>query len=268
MKDLSSMYTRGQFAIIGKVGRKALRLYHEEGLLVPATVSAENGYHYYEEDQLAVLEKIKRLRKLGLSLYEIKQVLDGKAPEAELVRSKIREMDGRLQELRELTGASRDGTNATVEGKTGSSAGSMAVDDEPDVRPFGNYQCLFIDENVELEDLGMSVGKLYERASRSGIAVAGSHFVQYAGLSDSGDFTMRTCLPVRDYEGKGMDASSITDVSEKACLHLHFTGGFSRVGNAHIRIKEYADSHKLHLSDRAYEVYNKDMSVDVFHALT
>ena len=27
------MYSRGQFAVIGKVGRKALRLYHEEGLL-------------------------------------------------------------------------------------------------------------------------------------------------------------------------------------------------------------------------------------------
>ena len=32
------MYTRGQFAVIGKVGRKALRLYHEEGLLVPACI--------------------------------------------------------------------------------------------------------------------------------------------------------------------------------------------------------------------------------------
>ena len=49
------MYTRGQFAIIGKVGRKALRIYHEEGLLVPAFVNGENGYHYYEESQLAVL---------------------------------------------------------------------------------------------------------------------------------------------------------------------------------------------------------------------
>lgn len=261
MKDLSSMYTRGQFAIIGKVGRKALRLYHEEGLLVPATVSAENGYHYYEESQLAVLAKIKRLRKLGLSLYEIKQVLDEKVPEEELVKSRIREMDGRLQELKELAGANGDAT-----GGTSGSSGSAAGDGGPDIRQFGSYQCLFIDENVELEDLGMSVGRLYEKASRSGIAAAGTHFVQYSGLSDSGEFAMRTCLPVRGHEDKGLDAACITEVSEKDCLHLHFTGGFSRVGDAHVRIKEYADSHKINLSGRAYEVYNKDMSVDVFYA--
>ena len=63
------MYTRGQFAVIGKVGRKALRIYDEEGLLVPASVDGQNGYNYYSEEQLALLEKIKSLRKIGLSLY-------------------------------------------------------------------------------------------------------------------------------------------------------------------------------------------------------
>ena len=63
------MYTRGQFAVMGNVGRKALRIYHEEGLLVPVYTNAENGYHYYDEKQLAALERIKRYRKLGLSLF-------------------------------------------------------------------------------------------------------------------------------------------------------------------------------------------------------
>ena len=53
------MYTRGQFAVIGNVGRKALRLYEEAGILIPACVNEENGYHYYEPQQLADLEKIK-----------------------------------------------------------------------------------------------------------------------------------------------------------------------------------------------------------------
>ena len=87
------MYSRGQFAVIGKVGRKALRLYHEEGLLVPAYINEENGYHYYAEEQLAVLEKIRRLRSIGLSLFEIRQVLEGKADENEAVRSRIADME-------------------------------------------------------------------------------------------------------------------------------------------------------------------------------
>ena len=96
------MYTRGQFAVVGKVGRKALRLYDEEGLLVPAAVNGENGYHYYDESQFATLEKIKGLRKIGLSLFEIKQILDGKADEKELIDSKVKEMDLHLKEVKEF----------------------------------------------------------------------------------------------------------------------------------------------------------------------
>ena len=243
------MYTRGQFAIIGKVGRKALRIYHEEGLLIPAFVNEENGYHYYEESQLAVLEKIKRLRKIGLSLYEIKQVLEGKAEESQLIDSKIKEMDSRLQEVKEIAGSK-------TEEKVDTPAG------EPDIRSFERCRCLFIDENTELENLGISVGKLYEKAAREEYKTAGSHFVIYDGLSDDSGFSMRTCLPV-----EGGSEEDITEVYEEKCLHINFIEGFSKVGQAHVIIKEYADKNSISLTDKAYEVYNSDMSVDVYYVI-
>ncbi|WP_026834677.1 MerR family transcriptional regulator [Eubacterium xylanophilum] len=242
------MYTRGQFAIIGKVGRKALRIYHEEGLLVPVFVNEENGYHYYEENQLAVLEKIKRLRKIGLSLYEIKQVLEGKAEESQLIDSKIKEMDNRLQEVKELAGSKAE---EKIDIPTG----------EPDIRSFERCRCFFIDENTELENLGMSVGKLYEKAAREGYKTDGSHFVIYDELSKE-DFSMRTCLPV-----EGDSGEDIEEIYEERCLHLNFREGFSKVGQAHVVIKEYADKNSINLTDKAYEVYNSDMSVDVYYVI-
>ena len=245
------MYSRGQFAIIGKVGRKALRIYHEEGLLVPAFINGENGYHYYDESQLAVLEKIKRLRKIGLSLYEIKLVLKGKATEKELVEFKIREMDSRLQEARELANDERE----LPQNKNQNAKATL------DICPFEKCRCLYIDENIELENFGMSVGKLYERASREGFVPAGNHFVIYDDVTDE-EFSMRTCLPVSDYTGQ--DA---IEVFEEKCLHLKFTGGFSKVGPAHLIIKDFADSQKIKFSGKVYEVYNKDMSVDVYYSI-
>ena len=241
------MYSRGQFAVIGKVGRKALRLYHEEGLLVPAYINEENGYHYYEEEQLAVLEKIRRLRQIGLSLFEIRQVLEGKADENEAVRSRITELDEQLQAVRELA-AGREQKEET------------ACDADPDIRPFESRSCLYIDENVEKEDLGLSVGRLYEQAAREGLSVEGSHFVLYENLNSEEGFSMRTCLPVSG----GQIGREIT-VYEEKCLHLHFTGGFSATGKAHRILKQYAEENSLTLSDKAYEVYNKDMSVDVYY---
>ena len=83
----------------------------------------------------------------------------------------------------------------------------------------------------------------------------------YKNLSDD-DFSMTTCLPVVDKKNE-----DTIDVKEKQCLHINFKEGFSKVGNAHILIKEYAESHNLKIADKAYEVYNKDMTVDVFYPI-
>ncbi len=242
------MYTRGQFAIIGKVGRKALRIYDEEGLLVPASVNGENGYHYYDDSQLAVLEKIKSLRKIGLSLFEIKQVLDGKACEKNLIDSKIKEMDLHLKEVKEFVSSSE---KENIPSKI----------NEPDIRPFEKCKCIYVSENIELENLGMSVGKLYEKASKEKIETTGNHFVIYENLSED-NFSMKTCLPVNECKDE-----NAMEVFEKKCLHLNFSEGFSKVGKAHVQIKKYAESQKINLTRKTYEIYNKDMSVDVFYPI-
>ncbi len=241
------MYTSGQFAILGNVGRKALRLYREEGLLVPAFTNDENGYHYYEESQLSVLETIKRLRSIGLSLFEIKRIIEGEVDEKTVISGRIKETDNLLSDMREMLSDKKE------------SVGKIMTS-EPDIRPFPEVVCLFIDENIDLENLGMSVGKLYEKASKAGIEVKGSHFVRYDGLSDEASFSMRTCLPITGYEDEDVVA-----VSEEKCLHLNFTGGFSKVSEAHKIIVGYASDHDIKLADRAYEVYNKDMSVDLYY---
>ena len=242
------MYTRGQFAIIGKVGRKALRIWDEEGLLTPSYVNEENGYNYYDESQLATLDKIKKYRKIGLSIYEIKQILDGQSSEKELVDSKIREMDLHLQEVRELTDKDEEET--------------VPCSDIPDITSFNQCRCLYIDENTDVENLGISVGKLYEKASLKGINPLGSHFVIYKNPADEEGFSMRTCLPVSDYNG-----DDSIEVFEEKCLHIRFTEGFSKVATAHILIKEYAEENRISCADKVYEVYNRDMSVDVYQVL-
>lgn len=241
------MYTTGQFAMLGNVGRKALRLYREEGLLVPVYTNDENGYHYYEESQFSVLETIKRLRRIGLSLFEIKKIIAGEADEKTVISGKIKETDNLLKDMKEMLGDKKkpkEEVHSSI----------------PDIRPFPKTVCLYIDENVDLENLGMSVGKLYEKASKSGIEVSGSHFVRYEGLNDEASFAMRTCLPVSGYEGE-----DTADIYEEKCLHLNFIGGFSKVSQAHKAIVKFASDHDINLSDRVYEVYNKDMSVDVYY---
>lgn len=243
------MYSSGKFAMMGNVGRKALRIYRDEGLLIPVLTNKENGYHYYDESQLATLETIKRLRSVGISLFEIRQILNGEADEKDIVKSRILEADELLKDMKAMI-----------------SDPGKPVDEvqeiEPDIRAFPECTCLYIDENVELENLGMSVGKLYEKAAREGMRPAGSHFVCYDGLDDEAKFSMRTYLPVSDHT-----AADLAKVSEDRCLHINFKGGFSKVSGAHLLLHKYAEEHRIGLTGRAYEVYNGDMSVDVYYCL-
>ncbi len=242
------MYTRGQFAVMCNMGRKALRLYHEEGLLVPVYINEDNGYHYYDEKQLETAERIKRYRKLGLSLFEIKQILDGRANETDVIESKIHETDKLLGEMKEYN------ASAKTEQKEKS--------DVIDHRPFVSCKCIFIDENTEREDLGMSVGKLYEKASREGMQIAGAHFVIYE-VSDNGEsLSMKTCLPVTNFSD-----ADILEISEENTIHMNFKGGFSKVWKAHRMLHDHAESEGIVLSQRIYEVYNKYMSVDGYYTL-
>lgn len=57
---------------------RTIRFYEEEGLLTPAEVS-DGGHRRYTEDDLERLRLISDLRELGLSLCEIKSILDLRA---------------------------------------------------------------------------------------------------------------------------------------------------------------------------------------------
>jgi DNA-binding transcriptional MerR regulator len=66
----------GEFGAAARLSPKALRLYAELGLLVPASVDPATGYRYYAPDQLPRARLIARLRQLGLPLARIGGLAD------------------------------------------------------------------------------------------------------------------------------------------------------------------------------------------------
>jgi DNA-binding transcriptional MerR regulator len=65
----------GDFAKMTHLSVKALRHYHDVGVLEPAQVDPWSGYRFYEPDQIAVAQVIRRFRELGMPLEEVKAVL-------------------------------------------------------------------------------------------------------------------------------------------------------------------------------------------------
>jgi len=67
-------YTVTKLAQISGVSVRTLHWYDEIGLLKPA-YHGSNGYRYYEEEQLLILQQILFFRELGFELKQIQRVL-------------------------------------------------------------------------------------------------------------------------------------------------------------------------------------------------
>lgn len=67
-------YTVSKLATISGVSVRTLHWYDEVGLLKPAFYGA-NGFRYYAEEQLLLLQQILFFRELGFELMQIQKVL-------------------------------------------------------------------------------------------------------------------------------------------------------------------------------------------------
>ena len=79
------MYTIGEFSLITRLSVKTLRFYHEKQILIPDYIDEETGYRYYQESSVEQALTITILRNLEFSVSEIKEILDGKSEDADMV---------------------------------------------------------------------------------------------------------------------------------------------------------------------------------------
>jgi len=104
------MFKIGDFSKLCRLPVSALRYYADIGLLEPNHISDETGYRYYSVDQLPRLNRILALKDLGLSLTQIKDVLQEDLSLSELrgmlklrereAEQELAEQQARLQRIR------------------------------------------------------------------------------------------------------------------------------------------------------------------------
>jgi DNA-binding transcriptional MerR regulator len=96
--------TIGEFATRTRLSPKALRIYADLGLVVPAEVDPASGYRKYEESQLERARLVALLRRLGMPLAAIADVIDrGPAEAADAVTQWWEQEEAVMAERRVLT---------------------------------------------------------------------------------------------------------------------------------------------------------------------
>ncbi len=80
-----------------EIPRATIRFYEKENLITPKR--GDNSYREYSEEDVVTLKKIIILRKIGLSVADIKNILDGAYPLQQLLEKNISQLQNQIKEL-------------------------------------------------------------------------------------------------------------------------------------------------------------------------
>lgn len=103
----------GDFSRMTHLSVKALRHYHDLGLLEPAAIDQFSGYRSYDTTQVPTAQVIRRLRDLGMPLDQVRAVLH--APDLDIRNKEIAAHLNRMEEQLAQTRATVAGLRALLE---------------------------------------------------------------------------------------------------------------------------------------------------------
>jgi DNA-binding transcriptional MerR regulator len=184
------LMTIGAFAERTRLSAKALRLYDRLGLVRPARTDPASGYRFYSEDQVDGARLVALLRRLGMPLPVIADVVVKPPGEAaEVIGGYWAEVESATAERRVLVSY----IQARLQG------GDMARYDIQ-TRTIPGRTLVAVTRHVHANEAGPFFSDAFARLRAAGPGIegiAGCPFVVYYGeVSDDSDGPVELCRPV------------------------------------------------------------------------
>ncbi|WP_328848210.1 MerR family transcriptional regulator [Micromonospora zamorensis] len=185
------MFTIGDFARLGRVSVRMLRHYDSIGLLRPASVDPHTGYRFYQADQLRRLNRVIALKELGLTLEQVRAIVDDAVDVAEL-RGMLRLRRSQLAEQLAADTARLTAVEARL--RLIESEGRMTTQEVvlKEIVPVRVAELTAVAPSYQGEDIGPVIQPLYpelfRRLADAGITPAGPSIAWYEPApGDDGD---------------------------------------------------------------------------------
>ena len=96
---MATLLSIGEFSRLTHVSVKALRHYHDVGLLAPVEIDRGSGYRFYAAAQAPTAQLIRRFREMDMPLEQIKAVLTASDAEQrdQVIIAHLRSMERELE---------------------------------------------------------------------------------------------------------------------------------------------------------------------------
>ncbi|PJE11610.1 MerR family transcriptional regulator [Mycobacterium sp.] len=230
----------GDFAVMTSLSRKALRHYHDIGILEPAHIDSHTGYRFYDTSQVDHAHIIRRFRSLGMSIPDIKALLstDDAAARTEIITTHLEQMEVQLQQTRDAVGALREllapvGAPAHVEVHHKPALAVWSIGATIEVSEIDNWfgvSLRTLRDAVETADsapLGVSPGGLYDRG---------------LFLESRGEATLFVPAPHSAHPPEGVRAEVLPPAEFAVLTH---SGGHEGIDRSYGALGRYVNEHLI-----------------------
>lgn len=248
------MFSIGEFSKITGLSIKAIHLYHEKGLLIPAHIDAQTGYRYFNTRNAEQARAIRKLREMSFSLEEIKIVLESFEDETLLLsvlttkREEIRAQLAHLKGIAKILDALIASEN---EAKTMAENNPASIEQKTlapvlvvGKRWKGRYQ----DSGHAFAELGKKMGRF----------VSGKPMNLYydSEFKEEGA-DIQTCFPLRTRPAKVPSELAIQELPGGKFVSLLHRGPYEESGKSYERLFAYMHEKGLEPKLPSREIYLK-----------
>ncbi len=255
-------YRIGEFSRITGLSIKALRLYHDEGLLTPDYIDEDSGYRYYSEEKISTGFLISRLRELGFSLKEVGAVLSGFHREegfssvSHIFEKGLQESKMLIRKAKERERMLRSFIREELDAETNMPAEKQNKIEEVEYITPGPWEIISHRFSGRYIDVGQHFGRLYRLAGRHALGPAGSFYYDTEYKEEDADIECFIILK-KKIQLKDPSYATVRTIPEFRAISLIHHGAYDRLGRSYERIFHHVQEHNEKYTIPTGELYLK-----------
>ncbi|BAN03710.1 MerR family transcriptional regulator [Ilumatobacter coccineus] len=231
LDDTDPLMSIGMFSRASLVSVKALRSYHEQGLLVPDSVDPSSGYRSYRVSQLADAVIIKRLRDLDVPLRDIAEIVGARDPDVtkKVIAEHEADMRRRLDEVTRIVDELQEAIDRP------SLHTPVHVRDEAATHALAFSG--FVDESDYATFLDGAYAALFAAVDMSGAIPTGSGSARYPAAVDTDQEPVEAYVPIAAPipipSGVHDTGVVLTLIPAATCAVATHIGGYDTIGDTY-----------------------------------
>lgn len=248
------MLSIGTFSKISKVTTNTLRYYDEIGLIKPVHVNNENGYRYYDVEQLNTILFINKLKLYSFSLEEISEVLK-KSYDSSLLLSIMKQKQHKIQEeLNHLKYALNQIEEDLLNLERGIHIMSYLDQIEVKLVETQPKNILYIRERMSTRDYGKYIGKLYERMKNEKLTMLGEPMTIFHHEKEFNPecYDNEIAIPVKEA------VKGTRQLPGGLCAMATLKGPYTELSSIYAKLNQWVEEEGYLVVSDPYEVYLTD----------